>query len=160
MAEERPPVPPVEDMATGAASIIDEIVPDVAASRDRVKDEKAKDDKGLGNNRTLTGTVPQLKSADKEKIVMFYRAMSFGIRPFNENAAMTVFDNSEECADAWLDLARENVKVRKFLLAMMEGSAWSQLISVHLPIIIACVPAGTLSRLPFIPGMPDEDNNE
>lgn len=162
MANERPEVPAVSDIPTGAtADIIDEIVPDPTASRERVKEKAKGEDKGgFGNNRTVTGTVPQLKPADKEKIMTFYRAMAFGIRPFSKEAAETVFDNSEECADAWLDLARENVKVRRFLLAMMEGSAWSQLIAAHLPIVIACVPASTISKLPFIPQMPDEETDQ
>lgn len=164
---ERPTVPPVSEIPTGGpASIIDDlplghvadpIIPDSAASKKAGAKDKRPTTDGLGNNRTVTGTVPQLKPADQEKIELAYTALAFGIRPFNENAAMAVLDNTSTCAESWMTLARENVKVRRFLLAMMEGSAWSVLISAHIPIVLACVPPNTLSRLPFMPKFPDAE---
>lgn len=167
---ERPSVPPMDEIPTGggSASIIDDlplgavtdpIIPDGAASKNTAKNDKGSKGTGLGNNRTITGTVPQLKPADQEKIENAYMALAFGIRPFNQHASETVFDNRSTCAEAWMDLARENVKVRRFLLTMMEGSAWSVLISAHIPIVLACVPPNTLSRLPFMP-QPREDEND
>lgn len=52
--------------------------------------------------------------------------------------------------DAWEELARTNVRIRRFLLSAMTGGAWGALFMAHAPIILAVLMKESIQRrLPF-----------
>lgn len=125
--------------------------PDASASGESTQDETTvkvntksrggnKKNANLGNNKKRGSGVRKLTKADHAKIADMYRTGAFGVMPFNPQVAQVVVDNAEQCADAWYELADENDNVRRMILAMLEGSAWSKLLAAHMPIIIAAVP--------------------
>jgi len=51
--------------------------------------------------------------------------------------------------EAWEELAKTNPRIRKFLLKMMSGGAWGQLVMAHAPILLAIIlKDGIRTRIP------------
>lgn len=67
----------------------------------------------------------------------FYTSIGTMMLPFDQPCAMAVINNATECAESLENLARENPKVRRALLAMVETSVWGQVIAAHAPIMLA-----------------------
>jgi hypothetical protein len=57
--------------------------------------------------------------------------------PFDQPCGTVIINSAEDCARSLDSLARENPKVRRALMAMVETSVWGQVIAAHLPIITA-----------------------
>lgn len=110
--------------------------------------KKARDALGsLGNNTRPRSGVRQLGASDHAWIQGKYLTVSRVARPFHPNFADAMEQQSEMCADAWMNIAAKNDKVRKQILAAIEGGAWGELILAHSPIFMALLPERFLNRL-------------
>lgn len=140
-----------------AEIVEDDIVPDHLASKsaESKKDER-EDKKPFGGNRTKTGAVAKLTAADQRKITNFYSYLALAVAPFNSKAAVALADNGEKCSEAWVELANQNIRVRKAILGMLEGGAWGMVIGAHVPIILASLPEHMREQIPFLSAMDDE----
>lgn len=75
-------------------------------------------------------------------------------------------DDDVTVGEAWEELAKTNPRIRKFLLKLIAGGAWGQLVMAHMPILLAVVMKPAVLRLiPFsrvIASLaePDEDTPE
>lgn len=64
-------------------------------------------------------------------------------------------DDDSTVGDAWENLAKTNPRIRAFLLKMLTGGAWTQLVMAHAPIFMAiAMKDGIRERIPFM-GMAD-----
>lgn len=121
--------------------VIPGVVPDHTRSADEPPSEEPKR-KGplLGANRRRGSGVRALTKSDRERIVGLYVSIGFGVMMVNQPVARTIAEQSEACADAWIDLARENDSVRRALLFVIEGGAWGAVFVAHMPIMLALLP--------------------
>ncbi|HEY1706408.1 MAG TPA: hypothetical protein VGG75_42590 [Trebonia sp.] len=59
-------------------------------------------------------------------------------------------DDDITVGEAWEELARTNVRIRRFLLSVMTGGAWGALFMAHAPIVLAVLMKDSIQkRLPF-----------
>lgn len=102
------------------------------------KNKPARSPKGL---RRLT-------EEDRDKLAALYAGVGAGIKAgalmglpvLKERTGVAFADNAEACADAWMEMAEENVHVRRAILFMVEGGAWTKLFVAHLPILATLMP--------------------
>jgi hypothetical protein len=66
-----------------------------------------------------------------------YTTVGTMLLPFDQPCGTVIINSAEDCARSLDSLARENPKVRRALMAMVETSVWGQVIAAHLPIITA-----------------------
>jgi hypothetical protein len=64
-----------------------------------------------------------------------YEALALAVSPFDVKLGETLTSIAPEAAQAWDELARQNHMVRRFLVAMMETTAWGQVIAAHAPLV-------------------------
>lgn len=110
--------------------------------------------KPLGQNKKLRSPVRKLTreplngetKSDFERLVDWYLRISKLSMLFLPKFAMAMEQQAEDCADAWFDLAENNDTVRRYILAMIEGGAWTKVIAAHTPIFLAVIPEETLNR--------------
>lgn len=115
----------------------------------------------LGENRKRASGVRQLTQADLKQLRAYYDSMAMMTMMVRPAAAKAISECADECVQRWEDLAKQNDKVRKTILATLEGGAWSAVFAAHLPIILACVPEKAYERLPGLFGMnPQDDETE
>jgi hypothetical protein len=62
------------------------------------------------------------------------------LKPISEN--LKVF--STEAAEAWVDLAEEDAKIKKYWETLTQASAWGNVIGVHFAIIASAMPIGQM----------------
>lgn len=67
----------------------------------------------------------------------FYGFAALGLAPFDPTCAQALMQSAESCAKAWDNAARTNTAIRRMLESLTTGTAYSQLIAAHLPIVIA-----------------------
>lgn len=101
----------------------------------------------LGENTKPRSGVRQLNQNDHAWIQGKYLTISRAAKPFHPNFAAAMAEQSEICADAWMNVAAKNDKVRRQILAAIEGGAWGELILSHSPIFMALLPEKWLNRL-------------
>ena len=138
-------------------------VPDHAASQDEPteagKPPKARAFSKLGANRKRGSGVRALVTADRDKIVGLYVTCGFAVMMVKPEAAKAIAESAERCADAWVELAKENDAVRRAVLFIIEGGAWGAVIVAHMPIALALVPENVARQynflLPAVPDSPD-----
>lgn len=110
--------------------------------------QKAKEALGsLGDNTKPRSGVRKLGESDREWIVRKYTTFAKMAHPFHPNFANALADQADECADAWMGVAEKNDKVRRQILAAIEGGAWGELIVAHGPIVIALLPERFLNKM-------------
>lgn len=110
--------------------------------------------KPLGQNKKLRSPVRRLTreapngetKSDFEMLVAWYHRLSTLSAMFHPKLSMALEAQAEDCADAWFDLAEKNDAVRRYILAMVEGGAWTKVIAAHTPILLAVIPEETLNR--------------
>lgn len=115
---------------------------------------------GLGMNkktrspvRKLTRDAPSNEElSDLEKLTARYRGLAKMAQMFHPKFAQACDAQAEDCAQAWFELAENNDKVRRWILAVLEGGAWGGVIAAHTPLIMAVIPEATLNRF-FLKGM-------
>jgi hypothetical protein len=118
---------------------------------------------GLGANRNRGSGVRQLTKSDHDKIEGLYITLGFGVMLVNQPAAQVIAEQATPCADAWVNLARENDGIRRILLFMIEGGAWGAVFVAHLPIMFALLPKEFRETYAFlVPRIPDSpgDNGQ
>jgi hypothetical protein len=60
-------------------------------------------------------------------------------------------EDDSTVGDAWENLAKTNPRIRAFLLKLMAGGAWTQLVMAHVPIFMAiAMKDGIRERIPFM----------
>lgn len=110
--------------------------------------EKAKAVLGsLGDNTKARSGVRKLGEAERTWILRKYTGLAKMAKPFHPKFAAALDAQSEECADAWMAVAEKNDKVRRQILAAIEGGAWGELVVSHGPIFIALLPERFLNRI-------------
>lgn len=114
----------------------------------------------LGTNRKRASGVRQLTKKDLDQLRGYYAAAGVLAMPFNQRAAEALTESADRCVDAWDELAKQNDRVRKALLAILEGGAWGLVLSAHVPIIWAFIPDKALERLPLMFGKNGETEDE
>lgn len=101
----------------------------------------------LGDNTKTRSNIRQLTADDHAWIQNKYLTVSRMARPFHPNFADAMEVQSGLCADSWMNVARKNDKVRRQILAAIEGGAWGELLISHGPILMALLPERFLNRI-------------
>lgn len=123
---------------------------------DHTKTDKSDDSKKrgsgikLGVNKKPRSGVRALNGEDLEKLSTLYGMLSIPAYMLKPELGEALAENADSCAEGWAKLAAENDSVRRAILAMLEGSAWAGVISVHAPILIACIPQRALDHNPAV----------
>lgn len=155
MSTDQPPGPiTIAGHEFRPAEPIAEPVPDFMATAGEPTPEdkpekKARGRAKLGEGRQRGSGVRQLNKADLEQLRALYATAGIALMPFNAGAAIAVTQGADECVDAWDELAKQNDSVRRALLAMLEGGAWSRVFMAHVPIILAFLPGHVRNMLPL-----------
>jgi len=110
--------------------------------------------KPLGQNKKLRSPVRKLTreapngetKSDFEMLVAWYHRLSKLSALFHPKLSMALESQAEDCADAWFDLAEKNDTVRRYILGMVEGGAWTKVIAAHTPIFLAVIPEAVLEK--------------
>jgi len=100
----------------------------------------------------------------REDLARFYLMAGTMVRPFGRfyPVLTPVGDNlkefSEEAADAWIQLAEKDARVKDILISMTGASVWGNVIGIHLAIFASALP-GALPMFagPSPSGPTDED---
>lgn len=131
----------------------------------------------LGTNKKVRGGPRQLRAEDIQRIEEYYDMFAWAVAMYKPAVADAIRDEitiksldgddeisetttrAAQCAQAWGELAKENDSVRRFILMLVETGAWSKVMMVNLPIVVAALPDDALSRLMsrFMP-IPDADD--
>jgi len=110
----------------------------------------------LGANKRPRSGVRAFVKGDRDKIVGLYTVAAMGAMMVRPPAAQAIMTQSEQCADAWIELGRENDSVRRAILFLIEGGAWGMVIAAHLPIALVFLPEETQRMIGFLtPSAPD-----
>lgn len=81
----------------------------------------------------------------------FVRVMDFDIGTAIIMATQKESDDDITVGEAWEEVAKTNPRIRAFLLKMITGGAWSQLIMAHAPIFLAIMMKdGIKKHIPFM----------
>lgn len=114
----------------------------------------------LGENRASRGGPRQLTKKDLNDLLGLYMGVGATVRIFKPKAGEVIATQAESCVEAWEALAKQNDSVRRALLALLEGGAWSLVISAHLPIILSMVPERVMESMPLLFGEPEQTDEE
>jgi hypothetical protein len=95
---------------------------------------------GLGLNVTRGSGIRKLNKSDAEQIAGMYTFAGMGLFPINQRLGKSIADGADTCADAWVEWANSNDKLRRRILAFLEGGAAMKVFMAHAPIAIAAVP--------------------
>lgn len=101
----------------------------------------------LGDNTKTRSSIRQLTMDDHAWIQNKYLTIARMAKPFHPNFADAMEVQSELCANSWVNVARKNDKVRRQILAAIEGGAWGELLVSHGPILMALLPERFLNRI-------------
>lgn len=165
MRPEVPPFPTPERVqslpyeSSGASVPIDDVpnyqAPTTEGTPTAVHDDRQRTEPAvkLGENRKRGSGVRQLTKADLKQLRSYYDSMAMMAMMVRPKAAQAISECADDCVERWEELAKQNDKMRKTILATLEGGAWSAVITAHLPIILACVPEKAYERLPGLFGM-------
>lgn len=140
------PVPEPVDAIPDHTKSADDVPPLSDAGEERQKFK-------LGENKKRGSGVRRLNKKDLEQLKSYYDTLSFVLMPFNRKAAETCAEGSQNCVDAWAELAESNDGVRKMLLSLIEGGAWGRVVMAHIPLAWAFVPEHVQERLPALMGI-------
>lgn len=101
-----------------------------------------------------------------------YRRAGKIVRAMDRDIGIAIIESARNTAEdgepddsvgaAWDELARTNPRIRRFLLKMIAGGAWGQVLMAHAPILLAIVMKdGIAKHIPFmklITAMADDDD--
>lgn len=96
--------------------------------------------------RKVTPTMMALR----EGLMGIYTAAQMAVFMFDGESALIIENTKDKCADAWIELAERDPKVKQFLVRITSGSAWGGVIIAHgmmiIPILAkrGIVPGGAL----------------
>ena len=162
MSTEQPPGPiTIGGQEFQPAQAVTEPVPDfMATAGEPTPEDKPKKTARprLGEGRQRGSGVRQLNKADLEQLRAMYATAGIAVMPFNAGAAIALTSGADECVDAWEELAKQNDSVRRALLAMLEGGAWSRVFMAHVPILLSFLPGHVRNMLPL--DQPEEQTTD
>lgn len=69
-------------------------------------------------------------------IEKMYGTMALAAMAFDVELAATIMKVAPDAAKAWDELARRNIQVRRIIVAMLETTAWGQVLAAHLPLFL------------------------
>ena len=124
--------------------------PDPSLTTELPKPEKPAGKSALGNlglNTKPRSGIRKLTGDDREYIVNSYVMFANMARGFHPRFATALAEQSEFCADAWMELAEKNDSVRRNILAFIEGGGWGKVFVAHVPVLMAVLPEKTLERM-------------
>ena len=143
--------------------------PEVSADR---APETPKRGRGRAAGAKKDAPVPQFREGQIAKGVnRLYRKAGKIVRAMDPEVGNAIIEATKKedddditVGEAWEELARTNVRIRRFLLKMIAGGAWGQLFMAHAPILLAVIMKDSVRR--FIPFMkiiesmaePDDDS--
>lgn len=64
-----------------------------------------------------------------------YHALALSVTPFDVKLGEVLHEIAAEAGQAWDELARQNHAVRRLLVALMETTAWGQVMAAHAPLM-------------------------
>lgn len=102
-----------------------------------------------------------------------YRRAGKIVRAMDPDIGIAIIESARNTAEegepddsvgaAWDELARTNPRIRRFLLKMIAGGAWGQVLMAHAPILLAIIMKdGIAKHIPFmklISAMADDDDD-
>lgn len=96
--------------------------------------------------------VPRWKAGVIAKgMTKLYKRTGKIIRAMDRDIGIAVIECAEDCGEAWDDIARQNPRIRAFLLKMITGGSWASLIWAHAPIFMAVIMKdGIRKHIPFM----------
>lgn len=119
------------------------------------------DSKARGKNAR---GVPRWKAGVIAKgMTKLYRRTGKIVKAMDRDIGIAIIECAEDCGEAWDDIARQNPRIRAFLLKMITGGSWMALVWAHAPIVMAVVMKdGIRKHIPFMRFIntlfePDED---
>jgi hypothetical protein len=69
-------------------------------------------------------------------IEKMYGSLALAAMAFDVELAATIMKIAPDAADAWNELAKRNIQVRRIIVALMETTAWGAVLAAHLPIFL------------------------
>lgn len=75
----------------------------------------------------------------KVPIAMLYSQVGGVVTYVAYPVGQAIVQQAAPCAEAWDHVAKQNPRVRKWLMSMTKTGAWGELFAAHLPIFMACV---------------------
>jgi hypothetical protein len=88
----------------------------------------------------------------QEKVSRLYMVLGTVLTPFGRFVPqlIPISENiktfSEDAAEAWMDLARDDAKVKKYLESITGASAWGNVIGIHFAIFASAIPQGVIQQ--------------
>jgi hypothetical protein len=80
-----------------------------------------------------------------------YRRAGKIIKEMDRDIGTAVIECAEDCGEAWDELARTNPRVRRFLLKLITGGAWTAVFMAHAPILLAVIMKERIRKhIPFM----------
>lgn len=103
---------------------------------------------GLGDNKKPRSGIRMLKDDDKPALAAVYEGVAFAAQFVRPRLAMALNapGQIDKCVDAWFLLAEKNDRIRRGILAFIEGSGWAAVASAHAPLFMACLPEQFIER--------------
>lgn len=93
--------------------------------------------------RKLTPTFTRLR----EGVLGVYTAAQMGAQLLDPEAAAIIGATKEDCADAWIELAEKDVKVKNMLTKLTTGAGWGGVVMAHMTLVIPI-----LAKRGWVPG--------
>lgn len=153
------PQPSVAPM-DGENPLFDQTIPStdqsISDASDKAKEKVGGTFRKLGQNRQARSGVRPLLKADREAIEQLYIYSAMAVMQFRPLTAQAMAENSGRCADAWVELASKNDNVRRAILALIEGGAWSGIFLAHTPILLTMIPDNIAARFAAPTDAPDD----
>lgn len=101
----------------------------------------------LGQNKSPRSGIRKLSDVDHARISAWYRNIGDICKMFHPRLAAALHDKADDATDAWFALAENNDRVRRGILAVVEGGDWGAVITAHIPILIAVIPERVLEKI-------------
>lgn len=118
--------------------------------RSKAKAEKAAEPTPQHRPGIITKGVNKLYRKAGKIVQVMDPAIGFAIIESTRNTA-DEGEADDSVGAAWDEVARTNPRIRKFLLKLIAGGAWGQLIMAHAPILLAILmKEGVAKHIPFM----------
>lgn len=103
----------------------------------RSRNDATKADTPPRNSGRFAGNKTALQKGVADTYTTIGVALSFS--PSLAPAGQAMAQQSQQAAEAWIELAETNLAVRRALESMLTTSAWSKLAMAHVPIVFAVI---------------------
>lgn len=109
------------------------ITPDENVPKDAPKDDAPK----LESSRPPRG--PGMRKLEGQLRELYETLAVIAISPFDQLAGTLVHHRAGELAEAWIDLAERDARVKKTLERLLEATGWGGIVAIHAAIIIPVI---------------------